>query len=169
MPQDDLIDVVDEEDKVIYQITRKEAINKKLAYRAIHIFLFNSKGELFLQKRASTKKRYPDYYDSSVSGHLNANESYEEAAYRELKGELGILNVSLDKQFKIKCIYEGFPKMITLFILKYDGEIKINSKEISAGRFYSVEEIKNMIRTNKFTPSFIQLFEEYLRSKNLKI
>jgi len=95
----ELFDVVDSEDRVIGQATRGEVHAKGLFHRSVHIWVFNSRGELFLQKRAMTKDENPGYWDSSAAGHLNAGEGYRTSAYRELMEELGI---SEELQFFMK-------------------------------------------------------------------
>ena len=72
----ELFDVVDSEDRVIGQATRREVHTKGLFHRSVHIWVFNSRGELFLQKRVMTKDENPGYWDSSAAGHLNAGEGY---------------------------------------------------------------------------------------------
>ena len=67
----ELFDVVDSENRVIGQATRGEVHAKGLLHRSVHIWVFNSRGELFLQKRAMTKDENPGYWDSSAAGHLN--------------------------------------------------------------------------------------------------
>jgi len=78
-------DVVDELDRVIGQAPRSQVHAQKLLHRAIHVFLFNSQGELLLQMRTSTKDEYPDCYTSSASGHVSAGEYYDGTAHRGLE------------------------------------------------------------------------------------
>ena len=85
---DEIFDVVDENDVVTGQATRAEVHREKLLHRAIHIFAFNRKGDLFLQKRSHLKDTHAGQWDSSASGHLDSGEDYAEAAVRELEEEL---------------------------------------------------------------------------------
>ena len=81
MPEE-IFDVVDECDRVVGQAPRSVVHARKLLHRAVHIFVFNSRRELLLQKRSALKDEYPLCYTSSASGHLSAGESYETAAPR---------------------------------------------------------------------------------------
>lgn len=86
---DELFDIVDELNQVTGQGTRREIHEGSLRHRAVHMFLVNKHGAVLLQKRSLWKDRQPGKWDSSGSRHLDAGESYEEAAVRELKEELG--------------------------------------------------------------------------------
>ncbi|MDH5356922.1 MAG: NUDIX domain-containing protein, partial [Gammaproteobacteria bacterium] len=86
----ELLDVVDENDIVVGVKTRGEIHAKALMHRAVHILVFNSQGELFIQKRAMTKDENPGQWDSSSAGHVDSGETYLQCAIRELKEELGV-------------------------------------------------------------------------------
>lgn len=84
------LDVVDENDQVIGQTLRDDAHIKGLLHREVHVWVFNSKGEVLLQKRSPTKEIYPGLWDASIGGHVPSGMSYEEAALKELEEEIGI-------------------------------------------------------------------------------
>src|SRR5688572_31217226 len=86
---EEIFDVVNERDEVIGQKPRSEIHRLKLKHRAVHVLVFNSKGQLFLQKRSMTKDCFPGTWDSSASGHLDCGEEYDACARRELREELG--------------------------------------------------------------------------------
>ncbi len=88
---EEYFDVVDENDVVIDRQPRSEVHRLGLCHRAVHILVFNERGELFLQQRSLSKDTCPGLWDSSCSGHLDSGESYSAAAVRELGEELGLI------------------------------------------------------------------------------
>src|SRR6185503_18296399 len=89
MPEE-IFDVVNERDEVIGRNTRSEVHRLGLRHRAVHVLVFNAKGEIFLQKRSQTKDTFPGAWDSSAAGHLDCGEDYDACAVREMREELGI-------------------------------------------------------------------------------
>ena len=89
MPEE-IFDVVNERDEVIDRQPRSEVHRLGLKHRAVHVLVFNSRGETFLQKRSMTKDREPGKWDSSTSGHVDSGEDYDACAVRELREEIGL-------------------------------------------------------------------------------
>jgi isopentenyldiphosphate isomerase len=87
---EEMFDVVDQEDRVLFQSPRSVVHANHWLHRAVHIFVFNSRGELLIHRRSATKDEAPLKYTSSASGHLSAGEDYAIAAVRELEEELGL-------------------------------------------------------------------------------
>ena len=87
---DEIFDIVDEQDRVIGNAGRREIHRRRLRHRAVHLFLFDNTGRLYIQKRASTKGSFPGRFDSSASGHVDSGESYDAAVLRETREEIGL-------------------------------------------------------------------------------
>jgi len=87
----ELLDIIDETDRVIGCLTRAEIHRTERLHRAVHMLLFNGQGKLFLQQRAASKDMYPGCWDSSAAGHVDSGEDYLSCAVRELEEELGVL------------------------------------------------------------------------------
>ena len=91
---EEMFPVVDEEGNIIAAATRGECHNgSKLLHPVIHLHVFNSKGELYLQKRPDWKDIQPGKWDTSVGGHIDLGESVDIALRRETQEELGITDV----------------------------------------------------------------------------
>jgi isopentenyl-diphosphate delta-isomerase type 1 len=162
MGQSAFVDVVDEKDNRLGQIPEAEAFkHKEKITRAIAVFVFNSKNELFLQKRSKAKFINPLCWTASVTGYVNSKESYLEAAVRETMEELGIRIESYDLEFMEKTLVKTEPRQFfQSYRLVWDGIFRLNPTEIDSGKFFSIQEIKNMIKDGeKFSPSFLELFE----------
>jgi isopentenyl-diphosphate Delta-isomerase len=86
-----LIDRVDDSNQPIGTIPRADAFAAKANFRTVHVLVFSPHGELLLQQLAPTRERNPLKWGSSVAGYLHAGETYEHAAQRRLKEELGLV------------------------------------------------------------------------------
>lgn len=162
---EEIFDVVDEHDRVVAQAPRSVVHAQKLLHRAVHVFVFNSRGQLLLQKRSTHKDEYPLCYTSSASGHLGAGESYEAAAPRELEEELG-LSAPLEWLAKFPAGPRTSQEHTVLYRAVTDAAPRIDRHEIDAVSFHSPAEIAAMIanRPDEFSPCFVTLFEWYLTS-----
>ncbi len=163
-PTEDIFDVVNAEDKVIRQERRSVVHREGLLHRAVHIFVFNSAGELFLQLRSKSKDEYPSRYTSSASGHVDAGEEYDFAANRELQEELGITG-ELEFLTKLPARKELANEHSALYRVTTDDELNLDPDEIAGGDFYPVGEIAMWILRDphKFSPPFLVLFDWYRR------
>ncbi|GAB4142641.1 MAG: hypothetical protein Tsb009_13100 [Planctomycetaceae bacterium] len=159
---DELFDIVDENDIVIGQATRGEVHARGLLHRATSIFVFNSAGQLLLQFRSETKDEFPSCWTSSASGHLDAGESYFEAAQRELFEELG-LKTNLEYLTTLPAAPETANEHTALFRTFSEGEFQVNRSEIASVEFFELDEIARRIQSqpDQFTPPFRELFAWY--------
>ena len=162
---EEIFDVVDEQDRVVTQAPRSVVHARKLLHRAVHVFVFNSRGALLLQKRSAHKDEYPLCYTSSASGHLAAGESYEAAAPRELHEELG-LSAPLEWLTKFPAGPQTSQEHTVLYRAVTDEAPQIDRHEIDAISFHSLDEIAAMIerRPDQFSPCFLTLFEWYRKA-----
>ena len=96
---EEIVTIVDDRNNVVGAEPRWRMRSYGLPHRATYILVFNSAGELFVQKRADSKDIYPGHYDVAAGGVVMAGESYESAAMRELEEELGIRDTPLEQQF----------------------------------------------------------------------
>ncbi|MBI4088427.1 NUDIX domain-containing protein [Candidatus Kaiserbacteria bacterium] len=111
------------------------------------VMVFNSAGEMALQKRAADDDRYPSRWDFAAGGHLDADESVEEGAKRELKEEIGI---ECPLEFVTLMHHPGGadvddePDELSIFKTTYDGPFAPDPKEVAEVRFFPIEKIKEM-------------------------
>ena len=164
--QEEVFDVVDAEDRVIGQATRGEVHRRGLRHRSVHVFLFNSHGELFLQKRAATKDTFPGCYDSSASGHLNAGESYDACAVRELEEELGVTPADapvLTPLFKLPACIETGGEHAMFYTCQTDATPRPNPRELESGKFFTLAEVIAMVQDDpgRFAPGFVRILGKF--------
>jgi isopentenyl-diphosphate Delta-isomerase len=168
--EDEIYDVVDENDHVIGQASRKHIHANHLLHRSVHTLVFNSRGELFLQKRALCKDENPGLWDTSSAGHVDAGESYDECAHRELWEELG-LKTSLKTSVRIPACQETYGEHVQVYSCVTDDVIIINKDEISEGTFFSLSQIQCEVNEApiQFTSSFKLLFKLIRNIENISL
>jgi isopentenyl-diphosphate delta-isomerase type 1 len=146
MPEE-IFDVVNEQDQVIGRQTRPEVHRLGLRHRAVHILLFNSRGEVFLQKRSVHKDTFPRAWDSSASGHLQPGEDYEAGAVREVQEELGIaLLEPLQPLFKIDACAETGQEFVWVYRGQAEGPFNLHPEEIETGGWFTPERVSQWMQ-----------------------
>jgi 8-oxo-dGTP pyrophosphatase MutT (NUDIX family) len=159
---DELVIIVDKENTEVGVVPRREMRLGRLRHRATYILVFNSKGELFVQKRTQTKDVFPGYYDIAAGGVVLAGESYEEGALRELEEELGIRETPLTSLFDFYHEDEHIRLWGRAFTCEYDGELVLQKEEVESGEFMRVEEVFRLAATKPFTPDCLYVLQRYL-------
>ncbi len=159
---EEIFDVVDQDDQVVGQASRKEVHQRGLLHRSVHILIFNSKGELFLQKRSMAKDENPGYWDTSAAGHVDAGEGYDNCAHRELAEELGI-KADLKEIGKFSACPETYSEHVRVYTGTSDDRIVINQDEIAEGRFWIFEDIEKAIldASLPFTSTFRLILDKF--------
>jgi isopentenyl-diphosphate delta-isomerase type 1 len=163
----EFLDIVDRNDRAIGRMTRDEAHSGSMKmHRKIHIFVFNSRGELFVQKRASTRKQNPNQWQASVAGHVSSGETYEQAAKRECREELG---VDVEPKFVAKYIFHAVDEREFIAVLEavHNGPFEIDPEEADEARFMRIGELLGESKKGriKLTEHFERSIKEYLAAK----
>ncbi len=159
-PGDELVDVVDEDDRVIDTVTRRELRAANLLHRCTYVIVCNSKDEVFVHKRTDTKDVYPGMYDVAAGGVNAAGESYEGCAARELEEELG---VKAAPTFRFLHRYEGPSGRVwgAAFDVVWDGPIRHQRSEVRWGAFLPFDEVDRLIEREPFCPDGLEVFERW--------
>jgi len=162
---DEIFDIVNDEDVIIGSAPRREVHASDLKHRAVHVWLMNPSGEVFVQKRSASKDCFPGCFDSSASGHVDQGEDYDTCAYRELHEELAVIVPvgTLQRQFKLPASVETGWEFVWVYILRGDYIPQINLQEIEAGAYWSLDHIQNLVteRPVECAPSFCRIFREF--------
>ena len=147
--------VVDADDRVLGAESREYVHVNKLRHRAIHVLVFNLRGEIFLQRRSIWKDTHPGRWDSSTSGHVGPGESYEQAASRELCEEIGI-DCPLEFLGKLPCSAATGWEFIKVFRGSHEGPFSLAPLEIETGAFFPFDQVDGWLRRSpeEFSPVF---------------
>ena len=144
---EEIFDVCNDRDEVIGRNTRAEVHRLGLRHRAVHVLVFNARGEVFLQKRSMTKDTFPGAWDSSAAGHLNSGENYDACAVRELHEELGILaEPGPERLFKIDACEETGQEHVWVYKYQCEGPFCLHPEEIESGGWFSVDRVNRWLR-----------------------
>jgi len=160
--------VVDDQDRVLGHATRAEVHGNNLRHRAVHIFVFNHLGELFLQKRSRWKDRHPGLWDSSAAGHVDAEEDYDAAANRELGEELGVA-VALTRMAKLPASEKTGQEFIRLYQARHDGPFELAHSEIEHGEFFPTDIVSDWVkaRPDNFAPGFVECWQAFREVRSI--
>ena len=159
-PSVELFDEVDSADRVVAPRPRGTIHANNLFHRAVHVLIFNASGELFLQRRSPWKDRYPNLWDSSVAGHVDAGETYPEAALRELTEEIGI-TTTLERIGRLEASAKTGWEFVEIFRGQSEGPFHFDGLEVATGAFFSIPRITDWLAQHPkdFTPLFRRVFQ----------
>lgn len=151
----EIFPIVDDEGHVIGKTTRGHAHDgSKLLHPVVHLHLFNSRGELFLQRRPDWKDIQPGKWDTACGGHVDYGESVDKALRREVSEELGITDYSPQPLDRYVFESRREKELVWAFATVYDGTVRPNAQELNGGRFWSKAEIESNLGHEVFTPNF---------------
>lgn len=151
---EEMFPLVDEEGNITGAASRGECHNgSKLLHPVVHLHVFNSRGELYLQRRPQWKDIQPGKWDTAVGGHVDLGESVEMALRREVREELGIIDFM--PETLTHYVFESATERELVFVHRttYDGPVT-PSDELDGGRFWSLDEIRSNLGKGLFTPNF---------------
>jgi isopentenyldiphosphate isomerase len=164
--QNEIVIIVDTDNNETGSAPRYEMRAKGFPHRAAYILVFNSQGELFVQKRTMSKDIYPGYFDVAAGGVVLAGESYDQSAERELEEELGIKNTPLTSHFEFKHEDENNIVWGRVYTCVYDGELILQEEEVESGFFAAPEEVLTLCEKEPFTPDGLYVLKRYLAEAN---
>lgn len=165
---DDLLDVVDEEDKVVGQELYTKIHEEELIHRTSAIFVFKdpSFSEMLITMRSENVSA-PKKLDVP-GGHVLASQSYLECARQELQEEVfhkrplpqSLVLQELFKTLSEEGLCKGF---VSVFSTIYPGPFEKNREEVDYAFFMSVDKLKKDVREKpeKYTETFRAIFKKY--------
>ena len=135
-------------------LTRGTTCGENENRMVVHVCIFNSKGEMLIQQRVSTKKSWPNLWDITLGGCATTKETSKDAAHRELLEELGIdYDFSHTRPHLTINFPHGFDDYYLLSLDSLDiSTITLQKEEVSAIKWASKEDIIHLLKENKFIP-----------------
>jgi isopentenyl-diphosphate delta-isomerase type 1 len=159
---EEIFDIVNERDEVIGHAPRSEVHARGLLHRAVHVLVFNSRRELFLQKRSMLKDRQPGVWDSSCSGHLDSGEDYDACAVRELREEIGLaLSRPPQRLFKLDGCEETDQEFVWVYRCESEGPFTLHPEEIECGGWFAPAEVTRWMaeRPQEFASALLLIWK----------
>ena len=162
---EEIFDVVNERDEVIGQAPRKEVHARGLWHRAVHVLVFNARGEVFLQKRSMLKDTAKGKWDSSSSGHVDRGEDYDVCAVRELREEIGLtVKETPPRLFKVDACKETGWEFCWIYRCENEGPFTLHPDEIETGAWFAPEFVSQWVaeKPRDFARAFVLIWQKFL-------
>ncbi len=165
-PGEEIVQIVDEHNRELGELPRRLMREQRLIHRASYILVFNAAGELFIQKRTASKDVYPSYWDVAAGGVVQAGETYEQSAERELSEELGVGGRPVKLNFFFDQYYEDQENRVwgRIFTCVHEGPFILQAEEVEYGRFMLPNAALAYSKSEPFTPDGILVLERLLAS-----
>jgi isopentenyldiphosphate isomerase len=162
------IQIVDEHDKPLRAATKQEAWEQGLWHRVVRVMCEDGQGNVLLQHRSATKDIYPNCWDNSAAGHVDAGEDYETAVHREIAEELGISDLTLQEigRYTDEHIWKGL--QMKCFVRVYKATIAglpqtTEPDKIDDLRWFTIADVKKLVadHPDQVTDGLQQVVERY--------
>ena len=158
----ELIAWVDRHDQPLGSLRRAELRERGLIGRGTYILLFNSAGELCVHRRTLSKAIYPGYWDVAAGGMVQADESYELSAARELEEELGVSGVQLTAHERFFFDQPDNRLWCAVFSAVWDGPLKLQPEEVLEARFIGIDQVLRETTEKPYCPDSLAALKRYL-------
>jgi isopentenyldiphosphate isomerase len=162
-PADELVDVCDEEGRVVGRATRREMRERRLPHRVAYVLVFDRDGRLFVHLRTATKDVYPSHWDVAIGGVLAAGEDFDTGATRELAEELGV-TAPLQRLFPFR--FEDARTVVhgVVYRAVHEGPFRFQPEEVVRGEFVDVDEVPGRAACEPFCPDGLAVLARFRRT-----
>lgn len=150
----EIIDLYDVDRQLTGKTAKRGDPLEEGTYRmVVHVCIFNSKGEMLIQKRADDIVRWPSYWDISVGGGASAGDSSRQAVERETAEELGLHLDFSDRRPVITVNFsDGFDDFYTIEKDISLEDLHLQTEEVADVKWATQKEIEDMIDDGSFIP-----------------
>ena len=155
-PGDELVDVVDDHDRVTATVTRRRMRAERLRHRAVFVVVTSSAGRLLVHRRSDAKDLWPSRWDVAVGGVVAAGESWDTAARRELAEELGVDAVPV--ALHAGTYADGDVDLVArCYRVVHDGPVTFVDREVAEARWVDRAGLDALMATEVFVPDSLAL------------
>ncbi|MER8187325.1 NUDIX domain-containing protein [Kitasatospora sp. NPDC094015] len=162
-PADELLDVVDEQDRVVGTAPRGEVYRRGLTHRSVFILVRDAQGRIFTHRRTDRKLFAPGAYDCFVGGVVGSGEGYAEAAVREAEEELGVTGIHPEPLFKFLFRDGGaLSWWCDLYQARWDGPVSPQVEEVAWHDWLTEAELTARLAEWEFVPDGREAWRRYL-------
>ena len=160
-PGDELVDIVDEDDRVVSVVQRREIREGNLLHRCTYVLVRRSDGRVLVHRRTETKDVYPGAYDMFAGGVLASGESYDDGARRELEEELGIAGAPLTPLFRHRYSGSSGEAWGAVYETVWDGRVIHQESEVAWSDWVTLEELDAMLDEREFCLDSREIFARW--------
>lgn len=154
---DELVDIVDDDDRVVATVTRAEMRARRLQHRSVGIAVLSTDGRLLIHRRSDAKDIWPGWWDIAAGGVVASGETYAEAARRELAEELGLIDVDVELLGQARYVDDTLAALCRGYRVVHDGPFTFADGEVAEVRWVTFDELDVMRATHRFLPDSISL------------
>lgn len=157
---DELVDVVDGEGATVAVVTRREMRAGRLPHRGCYVLVFDRHGALLVHLRTATKDVYPSHWDVCVGGVVAAGETFDQAAVREVREEIGV-DARLEALFPFR--FEDAATVVhgLVYRARHDGPFRWQPEEVVRGEFLSLDAVAERAHRDPFCPDGLAVLARY--------
>jgi isopentenyldiphosphate isomerase len=151
----ELVDVVDEHDRVVDVVPRARMRAERLLHRSVFIAVVHPDGRLLVHQRSPLKDIWPSWWDLAVGGVVGAGETYDDAARRELSEEVGIVGITpavLDTGTARHYVDDQVALLGRCYQVVHPGPFRFDDGEVVQARFVDRDELSRLLDTELFLP-----------------
>lgn len=156
----ELLDVVDDDDRVIGQAARGDVYARRLRHRTVFILVRDERERIFVHQRAADKLVFPSHYDMFVGGVVGAGETYDTAAWREASEELGVELPAPAYQFRFRHDGADYRTWSAVYELRFAGEVDPPADEITWHGFLSESQLRARLAEWPWPPDSLAAYQQ---------
>jgi len=163
-PGAEVVDVVDDAGRPVGTVTRREMRARRLPHRSVYVLVFDARGRLFVHLRTATKDVYPSHWDVAIGGVVDAGESFDAAARRESREELGV-EVEPEPLFPFRWTDAANDVHGMVYRARHDGPFRLDPEEVVRGEFVPLDDVAPRAAREPFCPDGLAALAAYRRRR----